>query len=132
MPRAKTSLSQLRVGVLVVATIVILIVFILSVSGDIALFRKTITYTTRFSAAEGLKKGDEVRVAGKLVGKVDSVTFGPIPVTKDEKPIIITMILDAKEVDDRIRKDSQAVLAQQGFLGDRVIDITPGTSGSEK
>jgi phospholipid/cholesterol/gamma-HCH transport system substrate-binding protein len=132
MPRAKTSLSQIRVGVLVVATIVILIVFILSVSGDIALFRKTVTYTTRFSAAEGLKKGDEVRVAGKLVGKVDDVTFGPIPTTKDEKPIVVTMILDAKEVGDRIRKDSQAVLAQQGFLGDRVIDITPGTSGSQK
>jgi phospholipid/cholesterol/gamma-HCH transport system substrate-binding protein len=131
MPRAKTSISQFRVGILAVATIVILIVFILSVSGDIGLFKKTVTYRTRFAAAEGLKKGDEVRVAGKLVGKVDNVTFGPIPITKDEKPIVVTMVLDAKEVDDRIRKDSQAVLAQQGFLGDRVIDITAGTSGSE-
>jgi phospholipid/cholesterol/gamma-HCH transport system substrate-binding protein len=132
MPRAQTSLAQLRVGILAVATIVILIVFILSVSGDIALFKKTVTYTTRFSAAEGLKKGDEVRLAGKLVGKVDSVTFGPIPVSKDEKPIVVSMVLDAKEADDRIRRDSQAVLAQQGFLGDRVIDITPGTTGAER
>src|SRR5262249_11336412 len=127
MARSKTTLSQLRVGILAVATIVILIVFILSVSGDIALFKRTVTYRTRFAAAEGLKKGDEVRVAGKLVGKVDSVDFGAIPETKDEKPIVVTMILDAKEVGDRIRSDSQAVLAQQGFLGDRVIDITPGT-----
>src|SRR5262249_35050847 len=120
-------LSQLRVGILAVATIVILIVFILSVSGDIALFKRVVTYRTRFAAAEGLKKGDEVRIAGKLVGKIDSVDFGAIPETKDEKPIVVTMVLDAKEVGDRIRADSQAVLAQQGFLGDRVIDISAGT-----
>lgn len=132
MPRAKTSLSQLRVGILAVVTLVIMVVFILTVSGDISLFKKTITYTTRFSAAEGIKQGDEVRLAGKLVGKVDNVTFGPVPVSKDEKPIIVSMVVDAKEVGDRIRADSQAVLAQQGFLGDRVIDITPGTTSAQK
>jgi phospholipid/cholesterol/gamma-HCH transport system substrate-binding protein len=41
------------------------------------------------------------------------------------------MIVDAKEVEGRVRRDSQAVLAQQGFLGDRVIDITPGTKSTE-
>jgi phospholipid/cholesterol/gamma-HCH transport system substrate-binding protein len=131
MPRVKTTLSQMRVGVLAVATIVILIIFILSVSGDIALFQKRVTYQTRFQAAEGLKKGDEVRLAGKLVGKVDNVNFGEVPLTKDEKPIVVTMTFDADDVANRIRKDSQAVLAQQGFLGDRVIDITPGTASSE-
>src|SRR5215813_10805038 len=132
MARQKLTVSQLRVGVLAVETITILVIFILSVSGDIALFRKTITYTTRFPEAEGLKAGDEVRLAGKLVGKVKSVDFlKELPTTKDEKPIIITMTMDAKQVDDRIRRDSQAVLAQQGFLGDRVIDITPGTRGAE-
>ena len=131
MPRAKTTVSQLRVGILAVATIVILIVFILSVSGDIALFKKRVNYTTRFNAAEGLKKGDEVRLAGKLVGKVEKVNFGDIPLTKDEKPIVVSMVFDAKDVGTRIRRDSQAVLAQQGFLGDRVIDITPGTAGSD-
>jgi phospholipid/cholesterol/gamma-HCH transport system substrate-binding protein len=132
MARQKLTVSQLRVGVLAVATITILVIFILSVSGDIALFRKTITYTTRFPEAEGLKAGDEVRLAGKLVGKVKSVDFlKDLPTTKDEKPIVITMTMDATQVDDRIRRDSQAVLAQQGFLGDRVIDITSGTRGAE-
>ena len=36
MPRTRTTLSQLRVGVLAIATIAILIIFILSVTGDIA------------------------------------------------------------------------------------------------
>lgn len=132
MPRQKTTMSELRVGILVVATITILIIFILSVSGGLPFFQHNATYSTRFGAADGLKNGDEVRLAGKLVGKVDSVEFGPdVPSNKDEKPIVITMVVDAKEVAGRIRRDSLAVLAQQGFLGDRVIDITPGTKATE-
>jgi phospholipid/cholesterol/gamma-HCH transport system substrate-binding protein len=131
MARTKTGLSELRVGLLAVGTITILIIFILSVSGDISLFRRTLTYHTRFAAAEGLKNGDEVRLAGKLVGKIDKVEFGPIPTSKDEKPILVTMVVDAREVNSRIRKDSQAVLAQQGFLGDHVVDISAGTINAE-
>ncbi|HJZ68489.1 MAG TPA: MlaD family protein [Blastocatellia bacterium] len=133
MPRQKTTISQLRVGILVVATITILIIFILGVSGGIPIFQHNAIYHTRFSAAEGLKKGDEVRLVGKLIGKVDSVEFSrDIPASKDEKPIVITMVVDAKEADGRIRRDSLAVLAQQGFLGDRVIDITAGTRSAEQ
>jgi phospholipid/cholesterol/gamma-HCH transport system substrate-binding protein len=128
MPRTKTSLSQLRVGFLAIATIAILIIFILSVTGDIGLFKKTVKMTTRLAAAEGLKKGDEVRLAGKLVGKVDEVGFAGVPVTPNDKTIVVTMKMDANEVSDRIRGDSKAVLGQQGFLGDRVIDIIPGTA----
>jgi phospholipid/cholesterol/gamma-HCH transport system substrate-binding protein len=131
MPRQKTTVAELRVGILVVATITILIIFILSVSGGIPFFQRNSTYRTKFSAADGLKKGDEVRLAGKNVGKVDSVEFGSVPTSKDDKPIVVTMVVDASEVDNRIRRDSQAVLAQQGFLGDRVIDITPGTQGAD-
>jgi phospholipid/cholesterol/gamma-HCH transport system substrate-binding protein len=131
MARQKTTIAQLRVGILVVATITILIIFILGVSGGIPIFQHNAIYRTRFSAAEGLKKGDEVRLVGKLIGKVDSVEFGGIPASKDDKPIVITMVVDAKEADGRIRRDSMAVLAQQGFLGDRVIDITAGTRSAE-
>ena len=131
MARQKTTMSELRVGILVVATVTILIIFILSVSGGMPFFQDNITYSTRFAAADGLKKGDEVRLAGKHVGKVDSVEFGAVPSSKDEKPIVVTMIVDASEVEGRIRRDSEAILAQQGFLGDRVIDITTGTRGAE-
>jgi phospholipid/cholesterol/gamma-HCH transport system substrate-binding protein len=131
MPRKKTTLSELRVGILAVATIVILIVFILSVTGDISIFRDIRTYTTRFNAAEGLKAGDEVRLAGKRVGQVSNVDFGAIPSSKDDKPIVVTLTLNAEEVSDRIRADSEAVLGQQGFLGDRVIDITAGTVSAD-
>jgi phospholipid/cholesterol/gamma-HCH transport system substrate-binding protein len=132
MARKKTTLAQLRVGLLAAGTIVILIVFILSVTGDISPFKKTFRYKTRFVAADGLKEGDEVRLAGKNVGQVEQVAFAEgIPTTANEKPIVVTMRLKADDVGGRIRTDSNAVLGQQGFLGDRVIDITPGTSAAQ-
>jgi phospholipid/cholesterol/gamma-HCH transport system substrate-binding protein len=131
MARTKTTLSELRVGILAVGAITVLIVFILSVSGDISLFTQKLTYKTRFAAADGLKNGDEVRLGGKLVGKVEKVEFGAIPASKDDKTIVVTVTVDASDVQDRIRTDSRAVLAQQGFLGDRVVDVSPGTSNAE-
>jgi phospholipid/cholesterol/gamma-HCH transport system substrate-binding protein len=131
MSRTKTTLSELRVGLLAVGAITVLIIFILSVSGDISLFKRKLTYQTRFAAADGLKDGDEVRLAGKLVGKIEKVEFGAIPASKDDKPVLVTMTVDANEVQDRIRTDSRAVLAQQGFLGDHVVDISPGTRDAE-
>ena len=131
--KKKIAYSDIRVGILVVMAIGFLIVFMLSVTGDIALFRKTMMLKTRFSAGEGLKEGDEVRLAGKRIGKIDSVDFAPnIPTEANQKNIIITMKVDAAEVGERIRTDSQAVLAQQGFLGDRIVDITPGTTKGSK
>jgi phospholipid/cholesterol/gamma-HCH transport system substrate-binding protein len=128
MPRSKTTLAEFRVGILAAATIVVLIIFILSVTGDISIFKDTMTFKTRFTAGEGLKAGDEVRLGGKRVGKVESVDFGEVPKSPEDKPIVVTITVNAKDVRDRIRSDSTAVLGQQGFLGDRVIDITPGTT----
>src|SRR5215813_12870192 len=100
MARKKTTVSELRVGLLAIGAIVILIVFILSVTGDISFFKRRLTYTTHFNEAEGVKAGDEVRLAGKLVGKVENVDFGAVPESKNDKPIVITMSLDAEQVRD--------------------------------
>src|SRR5262245_46783201 len=130
MSTKKTTLSDLRVGLLVLAAIVILVVFIMSITGDISPFARRMTVRTRFKAAEGLKEGDEVRVAGKRVGKVDEVKLGDVPADPNEKNILVTMLLDQSEVRGLVRADSIATLAQQGFLGDRVIDISPGTTAA--
>ncbi|HKV41471.1 MAG TPA: MlaD family protein, partial [Blastocatellia bacterium] len=129
MSRKKTTVAELRVGLLVLASVVVLIIFILSVSGDISIFKPRMTLRTRLAAADGLKAGDEVRLAGKRVGKVMDVNFtSGIPNSPEAKSVIVTMQLDEAQVRGRVRTDSVAVLGQQGFLGDRIIDITPGTT----
>ena len=131
MSKKKTTLSDLRVGLLVLAAVVILVVFIMSITGELSPFTRRVTIRTRFKAAEGLKEGDEVRLAGKRIGKVESVDLGDVPSTPGEKNILVAMTLDQNEVGQRIRTDSIATLAQQGFLGDRVIDISAGTTSGQ-
>ncbi|HEU4386328.1 MAG TPA: MlaD family protein, partial [Blastocatellia bacterium] len=131
MSKKKTSLSDLRVGLLVLGALATLVIFIMSVTGEMSPFAKRIRIKTRFTAAEGLKEGDEVRLAGKRVGKVEDVALGAIPTDQGQKNIVVTMHMDRSEVGDRIRSDSIATLGQQGFLGDRVIDISPGTAAAD-
>ncbi|HZS45111.1 MAG TPA: MlaD family protein [Blastocatellia bacterium] len=128
--KKKLGISELRVGILVVISIAILILMILTASGDISLFGHTITLNTRLSEVEGLKKGDEVRLAGVHVGQVESVRFSDkIPENPNVKEgtIIISMKVDANTAKDRIRTDSTVILGSIGLLGDKVLEITPGT-----
>src|SRR5207245_3974924 len=79
MPRTtKTvSLSQLRVGILMLVSITVLIFLILNASGDINPFSKKLHLKARFGDDNGLREGSEVRLAGVRVGKVDRITLLP-------------------------------------------------------
>ena len=68
MPRQKTTMSELRVGILVVATIAILIIFILSVSGGIPFFQHNATYLSAYGHTQSVAvhEGDAV-VAGQRI-----------------------------------------------------------------
>lgn len=137
MPQNKTkSWAELRVGLLVVAGIVVLIIVIFSVAGDISLpgfSRKTIV-RTYMAQVDGLRKGAEVRLSGKKVGSIKAINFTDQipPDHSSQKNLEIVMEIDGKlngrPADERIREDSLAVLKSAGVLGDNVIDITPGTT----
>jgi phospholipid/cholesterol/gamma-HCH transport system substrate-binding protein len=135
--RKQASLSELRVGILVISSFVILILVIFAVSGDIKLpgLSRTIIVRTQMAMVDGLRKGAEVRLSGKKVGSVKEINFNKqIPNSPDSQNNIeivmeIDGTLDGTPTTDRIRTDSKAVLKSAGVLGDNVIDITPGTSG---
>src|SRR6187402_1175909 len=105
MPRkGNVRFADLRVGVLVLAGIGGLIVLILGVSGDISFFKKKTTLYTNLVGAEGLKAGDEVRLAGVRVGTVKSVDFTDIPENQQATSAVrVTMTIDDADAQDRIR-----------------------------
>lgn len=121
-------LAELRVGLLVLASIGVLILLILAVSGDISFFKKKMMLRTELVGAEGLKKGDEVRLAGVPIGSVEAVEFGPIPQDQNAKSVVVVrMNVDGKMASERIRTDSRVILRQVGLLGGEFLDISPGT-----
>jgi phospholipid/cholesterol/gamma-HCH transport system substrate-binding protein len=121
--------GELRVGLLVLVSIGVLIMLIFAVSGDLSFFKSRTTYRTRLAGAEGLKKGDEVRLAGVRVGSVTSVDFDAIPQDLSAtSAVIVSMEVDGDIAKERIREDSFVILRQVGLLGGQYLDITPGTA----
>jgi phospholipid/cholesterol/gamma-HCH transport system substrate-binding protein len=135
MPRStKTvSVNQLRVGIFVLISIVILIFLILNASGDLNPFSKKLHLKARFADANGLRVGSEVRLSGVRVGKVDKITLLP-PATEPnpqrvEALMVINGIIDGRPANERIREDSTAQQGSPSLLGNEMlINISPGTA----
>ena len=135
MPRSKksVSLSELRVGILVLVSIAVLIFLVLNASGDINPFSKKLHLRARFLDANGLREGSEVRLAGVRVGKVDKIILLPpsdVPnAPRVEAVMIIDSTIDGRPATERIRSDSTAQQGSPSLLGNEMlINITPGTA----
>jgi len=135
MPRSKktVSLRELRVGILVLASIAVLIFLILNASGDINPFSTKLHLKARFLDANGLRKGSEVRLAGVRVGKVDEITLLPPSEVPNAPRVEVLMTIDGsiddRPANERIRTDSQAQQGSPSLLGNEMlINITPGTA----
>lgn len=125
----RLSFSELKVGILVLVSIALFIFFIFSATGGIGrLLGQPFIVKARFAEVDGLLPGNEVRLAGKRVGNVQQVTLAVIPERpEDQNTVEVTMTIDREVAEQWIRTDSLATLGSIGLLGDKVVDITPGT-----
>jgi phospholipid/cholesterol/gamma-HCH transport system substrate-binding protein len=135
MPRStkQVSLNQLRVGIFVLISIVILIFLILNASGDLNPFSQKLHLKAQFGDANGLREGSEVRLSGVRVGKIDKITLLP-PSTEPtaqrvEALMVINGTIDGRPATERIREDSTAQQGSPSLLGNEMlINISPGTT----
>jgi phospholipid/cholesterol/gamma-HCH transport system substrate-binding protein len=135
MPRTRRtiSLSEVRVGILVLVSIAVLVFLILNASGDINPFSRKLHLRARFADANGLREGSEVRLAGVRVGKVEKITLLPpsdVPnAPRVEALMTIQNTIDGQPANQRIRTDSTAQQGSPSLLGNEMlINITPGTA----
>jgi phospholipid/cholesterol/gamma-HCH transport system substrate-binding protein len=133
--RKQLTWAELRVGVFVLAGLIILMIAIFYVTGASFLGPKykLITYLPE---VDGLNTGAPVALDGVEIGNVQSISLTPHPGTR-EQSITLVLRIDSK-YKDQIRidpsdptKSSSASLVTQGLLGDRYVSITRGLSGSE-
>ncbi|MEP6850073.1 MAG: MlaD family protein [Acidobacteriota bacterium] len=135
MPRTQSSISfsQLRVGLFVLAGLLILGFLILNSSGSFNPFEKRLHLRARFETADGLHSNAEVQLAGVSIGKVEDVKFlSPENATPDQKveaTFSVVKSLNGNPITELIRTDSTAQLISTSVLGnDKMINITPGTT----
>ncbi|HYS53846.1 MAG TPA: MlaD family protein [Thermoanaerobaculia bacterium] len=115
--------STIRVGALVTAAAVVLMVFLFFIGSQQKIFSRKNEYKVRLDTVAGLAEGNPVKISGVTVGVVKDIYLPPDPKQKD---VDITLMVDRKYA-DRIRTDSRARMKKLGLLaGDSYIDISPG------
>src|ERR1700760_71657 len=115
--------SQLKVGVIVLISTVILVtlLFLMTSSSGLGILSHKLTVTTYFENSAGLKTGAAVNLEGVTIGTVKTVTIDGSPERK-LTPVKVVMKLDDKDGAE-LKKDSKASLSTVGVLGDTIVDI---------
>src|ERR1700761_5483037 len=115
--------SQLKVGVIVLISTVVLVtlLFLMTSSSGLGILTHKLTVTTYFENSAGLKTGAAVNLEGVTIGTVKTVTIDNSPERK-LTPVKVTMSVNEKYAVN-LKKDSKASLSTVGVLGDTVVDI---------
>jgi phospholipid/cholesterol/gamma-HCH transport system substrate-binding protein len=125
MEKKALTWTELRVGLVVIASLVILAITILYI-GSTGGSPWAATYHVKalMSDVNGLKPGAPVRVGGVEVGTVTKVDFAP----EGRGMIEVEMRLD-RRVRSRVTTQSTVSLGALGLLGEKAVDITPSSKG---
>jgi phospholipid/cholesterol/gamma-HCH transport system substrate-binding protein len=122
---AMITLDQLRVGLVILAALGILALAGYKLGQAANLFTRRYELIAFLPAANGLRPGGSVTLAGQLVGTVKEIEFLPVDFDTTRNLRIVARI--DRSLREQIRRDSEARLRTMGLLGDKVLDISPGT-----
>jgi phospholipid/cholesterol/gamma-HCH transport system substrate-binding protein len=113
--------SQLRVGLTVIISSLVLGVLLFLMSGTSGLLSHRITLVSFFDNAEGLRVGAPVRLSGVDIGNVSAIRIVP---DKDKQltPVEVIMKVSTK-YSFNLRRDSVTSLDTAGVLGETYMDI---------
>ncbi|MCD6152688.1 MAG: MCE family protein [Syntrophobacterales bacterium] len=113
--------TEAKVGLFVLAALIILGYMSFRVGEYGFGLKKGYRVTAVFKNAIGLDRDASVLIAGVEVGRVESIGL------KDGKALVTMRIIP----DVKLEKDVKASIKTHGILGEKFIEIEPGTSGME-
>ncbi|MBX3020587.1 MAG: MCE family protein [Bdellovibrionales bacterium] len=119
---------QTKVGILFLGALVMLVIFAFAL-GSLQPFSNSYELKVAYNFAGGIEVGSPVRVMGIKVGKVRSIDFEPefkMPTTGEEVKLLIVISVD-KTAWPTIRKDSQFFINLAGVIGEKFLEISPGS-----
>jgi phospholipid/cholesterol/gamma-HCH transport system substrate-binding protein len=118
--RKQLAWSKLRVGLVVATALLILFVTVIFAGSIGDLFSPKAKLDARMESANGLRAGAPVWISGHEVGSVSEISLdGPRQTT-------VTLSVEKKYL-GFIRKDAQASVLTMGLLGDKYVDLRPGS-----
>ena len=117
--------DQLKVGSIILIAIAVIFVALVKLDAAVGLFTKRYELVALLNNASGLRVGGSVTVAGQLAGTVKSIEF--LPVDEDTLRNLRVVFEIDEDLKEQVRENSQAKLKTLGLLGDKILDISPGT-----
>lgn len=116
-------MSSFKVGLFVLLALAAFTVFVFFIGGERSLFKESYRIETSFTNVAGLAEGALVRLSGMRIGSVEKINF---PQDLDKDFIVVTMEVNEEGI-KRIGPDSVAAIRTEGLLGDKYIEVRPGT-----
>ncbi|HEX7527972.1 MAG TPA: MlaD family protein [Thermoanaerobaculia bacterium] len=115
--------TKTRVGVILFASFVLLAGAILFIGGTKGFFVRRTSYFARFPNSQGMVGGNQVRLAGVIVGAVRAIEVPRVP----GQDLTIHFDIERK-YQHLVKTDSRAEIKTIGLLGDKYLEVTPGST----
>jgi phospholipid/cholesterol/gamma-HCH transport system substrate-binding protein len=118
----RTVTNELKVGVLVVACIIVLVGFLYK-TGSFEFKKEGYEIKVLFNIVSGVQKNAPVRLAGVEIGQVKNIELSYADGTK----VAVTLWLQERA---KLKRDSRAHITALGLMGEKYIEVSPGSKDS--
>ncbi|UQA55871.1 MlaD family protein [Polyangium aurulentum] len=115
---------DVKVGIFVLSGLLFAALVIFLIGDERRFFNSSVKFRTSFADVQGLKPGAPVRMGGIDIGTVEEVGYTPGSLD----PTVHVKLSIVKAEAGRIRKDSVARVSAKGLLGDKMVELTKGSS----
>ncbi|MFA5085747.1 MAG: MlaD family protein [Candidatus Omnitrophota bacterium] len=115
---------ELKVGVFIMIGIAILFIIVFSI-GDINLVKKGYHIKVDFNFVDGIGSSAPIRVSGVGVGQIDGLKLYYNEKEQKTKAQLNAWIKEGVKIEE----DAVATISTLGFMGEKYMEIAPGTGG---
>jgi phospholipid/cholesterol/gamma-HCH transport system substrate-binding protein len=115
--------SEIRAGVFLLISFVILVVMVFAVSDIQSLFKKKKEVKVLFLFSDGIEKNAQVRFSGIKIGKVEHIRVASEKGDKIE--LTLSVFTDAV-----VKEDTKAAIKSLGIVGGKYVELSAGSPQS--
>lgn len=114
---------KIRLGVFILLGMLLFAAVLFIIGRKNNLFTPVFSISASFNNVSGLQTGNNIRFSGITIGTVDDITI------VNDSTVKVVLVIKSS-VRNFIKADSKAVIASDGFIGDKLVIISQGSSES--
>jgi phospholipid/cholesterol/gamma-HCH transport system substrate-binding protein len=117
--------KDLKVGFFVLMGLVLAGLVIFLIGNERRFFDRSLDFHTSFDDVQGLRPGAPIMMSGVRVGQVDKVGYG-----EGDGTTVVVALSIVEDSAKRIRSDAWVQIENKGLLGDKMLVLHPGATGT--